>query len=56
MTELYIYIHTLNWLIAIQDLRNYLMNNVRRNFTMGLNICYKQTDIKTKLACVMCDI
>ena len=39
--ELYIYICTWNGLIVIQDLCNYYMNcNVRRNFTMGLNICY----------------
>ena len=30
MTELYINIRTWNGLIAIQDLRNYFMNNVRR--------------------------
>ena len=39
-TGIWIYICIWNGLIVKQDLCYYYMNNVRRNFTMGLNICY----------------
>ena len=39
-TGIWVYIYIWNGLIVKQDLCYYYMNNVRRNFTMGLNICY----------------